>query len=146
MFKLYAAMKCFRHTGVDAVGLCMVCGKGLCPDCGVELSRSLTCGGQCAELAQRHRAEYEASRGKLAAQDGQLSELEERLRRLPSAQGGLFISIFLVLAGLPFVLLGFGANDKAGIGRWLGGVFIVMGVVYFFLHRKATKIVRGASV
>ena len=135
-------MKCFRHTGVDAVGLCMVCGKGLCPQCGVELSRSLTCAGQCAELAQRHLAEYEASRGKL----GQLGELEERLRRLPSAQGGLFVSVFLVLAGLPLVLLGFGANDKVGVGKWLGSVFIVMGVVRFFLHRKAIKIVRGTSV
>ena len=139
-------MKCFRHTGVDAVGLCMVCGKGLCPACGVELSRSLTCAGQCAEIAQRQQAEHEASRGKLAAQDGQLAELEERLRQLPSAQGGLFVSVFLILAGLPFLLLGFGANDKGGVGRWLGGVFVVMGAVRLFLHRKATKIVRGASV
>jgi len=112
----------------------------------VQLSRSLTCAGQCAELAQRHQAEYEASRGKLAAQDGQLGELEERLRQLPSAQGGLFISVFLVLAGLPFVLFAFGANDKAGVGRWLGAVFIVMGAVRFLLHRKATKVARGTSV
>jgi hypothetical protein len=139
-------MKCFRHTSVDAVGLCMVCGKGLCPACGVHLSRSLTCAGQCSEIAQRQQAEYEASREKLAAQDRQLRELKERFRQLPSAQGGLFVSVFLLLAGLPFLLLGFGANDKAGLGRWLGGVFVVMGLARLLLHRKATKTVRGGSV
>ena len=139
-------MRCFRHPASDAVGLCMVCGKGLCSECGVELSRCLTCAGQCAEFAQRHQAEYDASRKNIAAQNEQLGELEGRLRKLPTAQGGLFISALLVLAGIPFALLAFSGNDRSGLGRWLGGIFIVMGVIYFFIHRKATKIVRGAGV
>jgi hypothetical protein len=121
----------------------MVCGKGLCPECAVELSRCLTCAGQCAEVSRRHQTDDEASRARLAAQNQQLGELEDRLRKLPTAQGGLFLSALLVLVGVPIMLAGFSASDKFRLGRWLGGILIVMGVIYFFVHRAAMKLVRG---
>lgn len=40
-------MKCFRHVERDAVGICKSCGKGICPDCAVDLGRGLACRGQC---------------------------------------------------------------------------------------------------
>jgi hypothetical protein len=36
-------MKCIIHPGVDAIGVCTVCGKGLCMECDVELGGKLYC-------------------------------------------------------------------------------------------------------
>ena len=40
-------MKCFLHQERDAVGICKSCGKGICPDCAVDLGRGLACHGRC---------------------------------------------------------------------------------------------------
>jgi hypothetical protein len=40
-------MKCFYHTGQDAVGTCKSCDKGLCPDCAVDLGKGLACRDRC---------------------------------------------------------------------------------------------------
>lgn len=40
-------MKCWHHPAEDAVGVCRHCGRGLCPECAVELERWLACRGRC---------------------------------------------------------------------------------------------------
>lgn len=40
-------MRCFYHQDRDAVGSCKSCGKGLCPECAVDLGKGLACRTQC---------------------------------------------------------------------------------------------------
>ena len=45
-------MRCFVHHNQEAIGICQVCGKGLCPDCAVDLGYSICCRGDCEHAAQ----------------------------------------------------------------------------------------------
>ena len=41
-------MKCFTHNGTDAVGICMYCGRALCPACIASSSAGpLVCSSEC---------------------------------------------------------------------------------------------------
>jgi hypothetical protein len=42
-------VKCFNHSTIDAVGVCKHCNKGLCRECAVEITGSLSCRGPCEE-------------------------------------------------------------------------------------------------
>src|SRR5205823_9870456 len=46
------SMKCFYHQDRDAVGSCKSCGKGLCPECAVDLGKGLACRSRCEEDAK----------------------------------------------------------------------------------------------
>ncbi len=40
-------MRCFYHPQAVAVGLCKNCGKGLCPECAVDVQHGLACKNKC---------------------------------------------------------------------------------------------------
>jgi len=40
-------MNCFNHHERQAIGVCKACGKGLCPDCLVEVANSIACKNNC---------------------------------------------------------------------------------------------------
>jgi len=40
-------MRCFYHHERDAVDTCKSCGKGLCPECAVDLDQGLACRDRC---------------------------------------------------------------------------------------------------
>jgi hypothetical protein len=40
-------MRCFYHQDKEAIGSCKSCGKGLCPECAVDMVRGLACRGRC---------------------------------------------------------------------------------------------------
>ena len=42
-------MHCFYHQTTDAVGVCKSCGKGVCPDCAVDLDKGIACRGHCED-------------------------------------------------------------------------------------------------
>lgn len=42
-------MNCYVHHEKSAVGLCKSCGRGLCPECVVEVGESLSCSGRCED-------------------------------------------------------------------------------------------------
>jgi hypothetical protein len=44
-------MNCFNHLHSSAVGICRVCSRGLCLECAVDLSHSLSCKGEHEERA-----------------------------------------------------------------------------------------------
>jgi hypothetical protein len=50
---LGAFMNCYYHHDKTAVCLCRSCGRGLCPDCAVDLDRGLACRGRCEEDVRR---------------------------------------------------------------------------------------------
>lgn len=45
-------MRCFYHQDKEAVGTCRYCGKGLCPECAVDLGGGLACRNKCEEKAR----------------------------------------------------------------------------------------------
>jgi hypothetical protein len=45
-------MRCFYHDDREAVGTCKSCGKGLCRECAVDLTKGLACRGHCEADAQ----------------------------------------------------------------------------------------------
>lgn len=45
-------MNCFTHQSRVAVGVCKGCGRGLCPDCAVELTNGIACKGRCEERVE----------------------------------------------------------------------------------------------
>ena|SRR6266446_2205750 len=42
-------MNCYNHQERPAVGMCMNCGRGLCPDCVKRVVGRTSCAGSCAE-------------------------------------------------------------------------------------------------
>jgi hypothetical protein len=40
-------MNCFNHRDRQAIAICKACGKGLCPDCIIEISGSVACKDIC---------------------------------------------------------------------------------------------------
>lgn len=42
-------MRCYYHTGSEAVGICKNCSKGLCQECAVDVGNGLACIGRCEE-------------------------------------------------------------------------------------------------
>jgi len=49
---LTISMRCFYHEDKDSVGSCKSCGKGLCRECAVDLTKGLACCGRCEADAQ----------------------------------------------------------------------------------------------
>ena len=45
-------MRCFYHEDREAVGTCKSCGRGLCRECAVDLTKGLACRGHCEADAQ----------------------------------------------------------------------------------------------
>lgn len=59
-------MRCFYHRDRDAVAACKNCGRGLCPDCSVDVGNGLACPGRCEaevrslnEVIERNKTAYE---------------------------------------------------------------------------------------
>jgi hypothetical protein len=50
------SMNCFAHEGTAAVGVCGMCGKGVCRNCAVDLEFRLVCSENCGTLARNHQA------------------------------------------------------------------------------------------
>lgn len=47
-------MKCHKHNESDAIGVCSICNKGICPDCFVEMEDRATCGSDiCYESLKK---------------------------------------------------------------------------------------------
>jgi hypothetical protein len=139
-------MKCFRHR-VDAVGFCKVCGKGLCRRCGVDLRHSFTCRGACAAEAEHYEREVKPKLISDHEQNSRITrEAEALLKNAAVRSGGkLFVPALLLLAGVPFLIAGITRAGFAMFG-YLGGVFVVMGLIYLYINWRVAKFDRSASV
>lgn len=45
-------MLCFAHSTEPAVGICKVCGKGVCRSCAIQVRRGLACSEVCKPAAE----------------------------------------------------------------------------------------------
>ncbi len=121
-------MKCFYHSDRDAVGTCKSCGKGLCPDCAVDLTKGLACRDKCEKEVANIIA--------LIDQNIQFSpasgNIMGNMRRNTFAQAS-----FLLTAGAVFFLTGWATDHILDIPGLLGIVFIVYGC---YVLRRGLKL------
>lgn len=89
-------MKCFNHEERDAVGTCKSCGKGVCRDCAVDLSKGLACRGRCEEDVARLIALIDQNVRHSAVAHNIMGGARKNL----FAQALFFVALGLVFAGL----------------------------------------------
>lgn len=113
-------MNCFNHEDTASVGICKVCGKGLCPECITDLGHSIAC---------KDKHETEAEDVKFIA--------DKVLKIYKAAPKNTLIGpIFLLFMGAVFT--GFGFFSRAGflnLAFIIGIGFIVFSAVIFVRNR-----------
>lgn len=115
-------MKCFYHHNFDAVGSCKSCGKGLCPECAVDLGKGLACRNQCEEEAKRviNLIEQNIKISPRAA------EICAQNRRNIAGPG-----VFNLVMGGIFLAWGLTDRDRFTFLIFLGASFLVFGAIPF---------------
>jgi len=123
-------MKCFYHQQRDAVGSCKSCGKGLCPECAVDLGKGLACRGRCEEDV----------RGVIGLIDRNIKMSPQAARLLDSSRGvRAGASVFNLVMGALFVLWGFTDPDRFAFLIILGVCFLVYGAVSIIQSRRLDR-------
>lgn len=111
-------MKCFYHQDRHAVGSCKSCGKGVCPDCAVDLGKGLACRSHCEENAQAV-IDLIDQNIRLAPRTAKLLDSNRRVRT--GASG------FNLVLGVVFVLWGFTDPDRLSFLVVVGVCFLLFG-------------------
>ncbi len=116
-------MYCYAHEGIQAVGICKTCGKGVCKGCALDIEFAVCCSGPC---------EIEAR---------QLNEMNQRGKKLygigtsdncSSSQA----TIYFVL-GLAFAVSGVIFFPKMLVLTYfLGGMGVLMILLGFFIRQR----------
>ena len=108
-------MKCFNHHQTEAVGICIECNKGSCPECAADTASGIYCKGNCEEPRQ------------------------DKIRRKGKR------ALLYAVAGIFYVLLGYplrGEVIKVGhlfIGAGLGFLFISIHLCYAWIKLKRKR-------
>lgn len=123
-------MKCFYHSDRDAVGTCKSCGKGLCPDCAVDLTKGLACRDKCEKEVANIIA--------LIDQNIQFSPASRNI--MGNMRKNTFVQAsFLLTAGAVFFLTGLALDKVFELPGLLGIVFIVYGCYVLWRGMKLPK-------
>ena len=123
-------MRCFYHDDREAVGNCKSCGRGLCRECAVDLTKGLACRGHCEADAQ--------ALIQLIDHNIQLSSTASRAvqqSRVVRAGAGIF---HLVMGAL-FLIFGLRDFARLNLIVFMGIGFIAYGVYWLLLARKFSK-------
>jgi hypothetical protein len=107
-------MRCFYHHERDAVGTCKSCGKGLCPECAVDLDKGLACHDRC-------EAEVRALIRVIEHNVGSVAKSSAR-------QTVLGMAIFMLALGAVNVGWGLLAEPALGFLVIIGCIFLAFGV------------------
>jgi hypothetical protein len=120
-------MRCFYHEDREAVGSCKSCGKGLCRECAVDLTKGLACRGHCEADAQ--------ALIQLIDRNIQLSSTASRSFQT-NRRSRSVVGIFHITIGILFVI--FGIRDFQGLSliTLLGAGLIAYGIYWLLLARK----------
>jgi hypothetical protein len=123
-------MRCFYHEEREAVGSCKSCGKGLCRDCAVDLTKGLACPGRCEADAQA------------------LIQLIDRNIQLSAASANIIKSsrgarsstaIFQFVTGAVFIAWGLTDLERLKFLLVLGAGFIAYDGYWLVLARSLRK-------
>jgi hypothetical protein len=123
-------MRCFYHEDREAVGSCKSCGKGLCRECAVDLTKGLACRGHCESDAQ----------ALIQLIDRNIQNSSNALRAVQQIRGVRSgAGIFHIVMGVLFVIFGIREFDRLGLIVFLGVGFIAYGIYWLLLARRFTK-------
>ena len=120
-------MKCFVHSGQDAVGTCRTCHRGLCRDCAVAEPDFIACHGACAEQARRLEA--------LVANN---------LQSYRTARGNFWLAPAF-LAGFALIFLYFGLQrfeTRLNIASVMGAAFLLFAGVLLYRNLRWARTLR----
>ncbi len=115
-------MQCFTHQDRHAIGICRVCGKGLCTDCAADLGHSLAC-------KNRHEAQAE-----------QTFALVQRSIRVQGMAGktGYVVPVLFGFMGTLFAAISAADNSWAApYFLMMGLAFVAFAVIVLILNRRA---------
>ena len=130
-------MRCFYHQDREAIGVCKSCGKGLCPECAVDLGKGLACRGRCEADAQ---AVIQLINQNVRHMDVVERALQGRRSVLQQNSSTRYATgLFMGVAGAIFTI--FGAADLARFAFpfALGIAFLVFSVYWMILARRFGK-------
>jgi hypothetical protein len=123
-------MSCFYHHDRSSVGGCKSCGKALCSECAVDLSKGLACRGHCEDDVQALIALIDRNI-KLSPQTTQLLQAGYRNR--------FGTALFLLAMGIIFLIWGLKDLDRFSFIAVLGGCFLAYGLFTLFHVRSVAK-------
>jgi hypothetical protein len=123
-------MRCFYHQDQDGVGICKSCGKGLCPDCAVDVGKGLACRGRCEEDVRAVIALVDRNL-KLAPQTARLLDSSRKIRSSTAT--------FNLVIGAIFIAWGLTDVDRLGFIIVLGICLLAYGIFALFQARKLAK-------
>ena len=106
-------MKCFVHSGVDAVALCKHCHKATCGSCVIDTGEGIACSEACAENVRE------------VAVVVRTSTAATRINRSGAA---FLMPGFFVLMGVIFIGEELLSGGSPGMGTMMGAVFVTVGV------------------
>jgi len=123
-------MRCYYHQDRESVGACKSCGKGLCPDCAVDLAKGLACRDRCEadvraviSLIDRNIA--------LAPATARLMESARRTRGSTAA--------FQIITGAVFIGWGLQDPERFNFITILGACFLGYGLYLAFQVRRSIR-------
>jgi len=111
-------MKCYQHNEIDAVGICKHCQKGVCKECVLLTDDCVAC------IACQDKVKFQIS-------------LFERNRRIIGTQPKTMNTLIWLTTIIGIAIIGGGFLFGQGVEMLpVGGIFLGMGVVYWFLRRS----------
>lgn len=115
-------MKCFNHPGNEALSICTVCGRALCPECINEIDDAIVCKNRCEE-------------NKLNQDKARLS-CYTILNRFASVYG--ITALIYLLTGMILLIAGFTIQTLLGIFIIipLGITFIISALLQYSAAKK----------
>jgi hypothetical protein len=124
-------MRCFYHEDKEAVGTCKSCGKGLCRECAVDLTKGLACRGHCEADAQAVIQLIDRNIQLMPS----ISLAQRRLDRTRQSSG-----FFHVAFGVIFIAVGFSSE------QWR--LFVILGMILigYGIYRLAAKNFLGVEI
>ena len=123
-------MRCYYHQDKEAVGGCKSCGKGLCPECAVDLGKGLACLGRCEADVQAVIALVDRSI-KLSPTTTRLIESGRSLR-----SSGF---TFNLVIGVIFIAWGLQDIERFSFITIVGVCFLAFGGYGFLQARRLAK-------
>jgi hypothetical protein len=120
-------MKCYVHPDIEAIGICGVCGRGLCLSCAAEVRRRLACRDLCEER----------SRLLLQAEDANLEAVGQAQRLVGAARKAYAgVAVFLLVIGLCFIAFGHLQWSKVWFVAIFGYIFVAFAVLILLGARR----------
>ncbi len=126
-------MICFEHSDIAAVGICRICGRGVCRSCAHVEKAGLACSSACQEYAEQLRITNARAMAAYGIVDGKSTLLSNWI--LCSALPGI---VFFAIGAASAYRAAYIDNSDA-FAMAAGAVFTFGGIYQHFLQRRVGK-------